>query len=59
MLEHSTVSGRQRVIEAVMWKYKGQRHGRRACASVKWDYILDQVNGVKSISHLTGERLDI
>lgn len=57
MLEHSTVSGRQRVMEGVMWKYKRHRDGRRTCARVKKNYILNQVNGVKSISHLTGERL--
>lgn len=59
MLAHCTVGGRQRVIEAVMWKYKGHRHGRRTCARVKWDYILNHVNGAKSISHLTGERLGL
>lgn len=33
-----------------MWKFKGHRHGR-TCARGKWDYVVNQVNGVKSISH--------
>lgn len=57
MLRHSAVSGREGVGGAVMWRYKGHRHGRRTCASpVKCKYILNP--GVKSINHLTGEGLD-
>lgn len=56
MLGHSAVGGKKGVGGAVMWRYKGHRHGRRTCARVMWEYILNP--GVKSINHLTGEGLD-
>lgn len=55
MLGHSIV-GMKGAGGTVMWRHKGHRHGRKTCARVKWESILNP--SVKSINHLTGEGLD-